>query len=93
VFEKRVLSRIFDPKRDEVIGEMRKLHNEELNDLFCLPCFIRAIKSRMRWVEHVAYMWRGEVHTGLWWGNLRERDPLEDPGIDGRTIVRLVFRK
>jgi len=46
VFEKRVLRRIFGPKRDEVIGEWRKLHKEELNDLYCSPNIIRVIKSR-----------------------------------------------
>jgi len=38
-------------------------------------------------------MGRGEAYTGLWWGNLRERDHLEDPGVDGRTILRWIFRK
>jgi len=47
------------------------------------------IKSRrMRWVGHVACMGRGEVYTWFWWGNLTERDCLEDPGIDGRIILR-----
>jgi hypothetical protein len=57
VFENSVLRRIFGPKRDEVTGEWRKLHNEELNDLYCSSNIIRVIKSRrMRWVEHVACM-------------------------------------
>jgi len=60
VFENRVLRRIFGPKRDEVTGEWRKLHNEELNDLYCSPNIVRVIKlRRMRWVGHVASMGRG----------------------------------
>jgi hypothetical protein len=57
VFEIRVLKRVFGPKRDEVTGEWRKLHNEELNDLYSLPNIVRMVKSRrMRWVGHVARM-------------------------------------
>ena len=50
VFENRVLRKLFGPKRDEVTGEWRKLHNEELNDLYSLPNIVRVVKSRrMRW--------------------------------------------
>ena len=55
VFEKRVLRRIFGPKRDEVTGEWRKLHNMELNDLHSLPNIVRVMKSiKMKWLGHVA---------------------------------------
>ena len=77
MFENRVLRRIFGPKKNEVTGEWIKLHNEELHDLYCSPNIFRAIKSRrMRWAGHVVRMGRGEACTGLWWGNLRERDHL-----------------
>jgi hypothetical protein len=57
VFQNRVLRKIFGPKRDEVTGEWRKLHNEELRDLYSSPSVIRIIKSRrMRWVGRVAHM-------------------------------------
>jgi len=57
VFENRVLRRIFGPKRDEVTGKWRKLRNEELNVLYCLPNIVQVIKSRrMRWAEHVVRM-------------------------------------
>jgi hypothetical protein len=65
VFENRVLRRIFGPKRDEVMGGWRKLHNEELRDLTSLPNISRIIKPRrMRWAGHVALMGRRGMHIG-----------------------------
>jgi hypothetical protein len=85
---------VFGPKRDQVIVEWRKLHNDELNDLYSLPSIVRVEKSRrMRWAGHVARMGRGEVCTGFWWGSLRERDHWRDPDVDGRIILRWIFRK
>jgi hypothetical protein len=65
VFENRVLRRIFGPRRDEVTGGWRKLHNEELHNLFSSPSINRIIKCRrMRWAEHVARMGRRGMHIG-----------------------------
>jgi hypothetical protein len=74
VFENRVLRRIFGPKRDEVTGEWRKLHNEELRDLYSSPIIIRIIKPRMRWAGHVARTGGIGTRIGYWWEIQRERD-------------------
>ena len=67
MFENRVLRRVFGPKRDEVIWELKKLYNEELRDLYSLPNIVRVVKSRrMRWAGHLARMGEGRgVHRVL----------------------------
>jgi len=93
-FENRILRRMFVPMRDEVTRERRKLQNEELINLYSSPNIARVIKwRRLRWAGHVARMGRGEVYTGFWWGNLRERDHLGELGLDGRIILKWIFRK
>jgi hypothetical protein len=75
VFVNKVLRSIFGPKRDEVTGGWRKLHNKELHGLYSSPSIIRIIKSRrMRWAGHVARMGKREMRIGYWWERERERD-------------------
>jgi hypothetical protein len=75
VFEKRELRGIFELKRDEVTGGCRKLHNEELHNLYSSPSIIRMIKSRkMRWARHRARTGRRGMHIGYWWESQKERD-------------------
>jgi hypothetical protein len=78
VFENRVLRRIFGPKRDKVIGEWRKLHNEELNNLYCSPNIAGVIKSRrVRWAGHVARMGQRRGVYRILVGKPEGRRPLE----------------
>jgi len=94
VFGNSALRRIFGPKRDEVTREWRKLHNGKLNYLYCSPNIVWVIKSRrMKRAGRVARMGdRRGVYRALV-GKLRERDHLGDPGVDGRIILRWIFRK
>ena len=94
VFENMVLRRIFGPKRDEVAGEWRRLHNEELNDLYSSSNIVRVIKSRrMRWSGHVAHMGEERGSIGPWWGTRRERDHWGDLGVDGWIILGSISRR
>jgi hypothetical protein len=73
VFENMVLRRIFGNRRDEVTAEWRRLHNEEINDLYSFPNIVWLIKwRRMGWAGHVARMGQGRGCIGSWWGNRRE---------------------
>jgi hypothetical protein len=66
VFDNRVVRRIFGSKRDEVTLKWKKLHNEELSDLYCSPNIVQVIKSRkMRWAENVLRMGRREAYAGF----------------------------
>jgi hypothetical protein len=79
VFENRVLRRIFGPKWDEVTGEWRKLHNEELNGLYSLLNIVRVIKSRMGWAGHVARMGEGRGVYRVLVGKPEGKSPLGTP--------------
>ena len=76
-------------------AECRKLHNEEFNDLHPSPNIVRVIKIEKNEMGVACSAYGGEKRRiqGFWWGNLRERDHLGDPGVDGRIIFRLIFRK
>jgi hypothetical protein len=80
---------------DDVKSEWRKLHNKELNDLYCTPNIVRVLKSNKSEMGETCSA-NGEDYwriKGFWWGNVRERDHLGDPGLDGRIILRWNFRK
>ena len=88
-----VLRRVFGPKRDEVTGEWRKLHNEEFRDLYSLPNIVRVVKSkRMRLVGHVAHMGEGRGVHRILVGKPEGKNHWGDLDIDGK-ILRWIFGK
>jgi hypothetical protein len=94
VFENRVPRKTFGPKRLEVRGGWRKLHNEPHD---CIPCnVIWVIKSwKMRWMGHVAHMAekRGEMHTEFWLEILKKWNCLENLSLPSRTVLKWILKK
>ena len=85
---------MFGPKRDEVTGEWRKLHNEELSDLYSVPNIVRVVKSRrMRWAGHVARMGQGRRVYRVLVGRPEGKRPLGRPRRRWGIILRWIFRK
>jgi hypothetical protein len=83
-----VLRKIFGRKRDEVTGEWRKLHDEELYDLYSSQYIIRGMESRrMRSAAHVAC-----TGTGSWWENPRDKDRFVDLDLDGKIILKCILK-
>ena len=94
VFESRVLRRIFRPRKDKVTREWRKLHNEELNDLYSSPNIVQVIKlRRMRWAGHVAHMGeKGGAYRVLMWKPEGKR-PLERPRLRQEDNIKMDLRE
>jgi hypothetical protein len=85
---------VFEPKRNDVTRECSKLHNEELNELYSPPNIFRVIKSRrMRWAEHVARTGERSGAYSILVGKYEGKSHLGDPDVDGRILLRWIFRK
>jgi hypothetical protein len=94
VFENRVLRRIFGPKRDEVTGEWRKMHNEELHNLYSYPDIFRQVKSRrMRWAGHMARMGEERKVYKVLVGNPEGKRPLGRPRRRWEDVIRMDHRE
>jgi hypothetical protein len=94
VFENRVLRRIIGPKRDEVTGEWRRLHDNELNDLYCSPNIVWVVKSRqMRWAGHVARMGEDRVVHRVLVGKPEGKRPLGRPRRRWEDNTEMEIRK
>ena len=94
VFENRALRRVFVSKKDEVPEEWRKLHSEELSDLYSLPNIVRVVKSRkMRWAGHVARMGEGRGVRRIMMGKPEGKRPLGRPRREWEDNIKMDLQK
>ena len=94
MFENRVLRVVLGPKMDEVIWEWRKLHSEELNDLYPLPNIVRVVKSRrMRWAGHVVRMEKDRAVHRVLVGKLEGKRPLGRPQCRWEYNIKIDLQK
>jgi hypothetical protein len=83
---------LFGLKREKESGEWRKLHTAELNDMNSSTHF-SDFKFEKNEMGRACSAYGGEVHSGFWWGNLREKEHLDDTGVNGRKRLRWIFRQ
>jgi hypothetical protein len=89
---KTALKRIFEPQRDEVLGGWRKLHNEELHNLYSSPSIIRIIKlRRLSWTGHVTCMGRRGRHIERWWESQKERYHKGNQDMGWKIILKWIL--
>jgi len=94
VFENGVLRRLFGHERDEVTGEWRKLHNKELNDLYCSPNIVRVIKWKiMRWAGHLARMGKGRGVYRVLVGKHEVKRPLGRPRRGWKDNIKMYLQE
>jgi hypothetical protein len=94
VFENRVLRRTFEPKRDKVKEEWRRLHNKEFYALYFSPSINRVMKSRrLKWAGHVARMGEKRGAYRVLVGKPEGKNHLENPGVDGKIILKWIIKK
>jgi hypothetical protein len=89
----RVLRRIFGPKRAELEGGWRRLHNEEVHNSYALPNVIRVIKSRMRWEGHLARTGEMRNPCNIFVENVKGRGHSEDVDVDGKVLLECILVK
>jgi len=89
-FKSMALKMIFEPKRDKVTSEWRRIHNEDIYNVYSTPNITRAVKlGRKRWARHAARIrGRGQMRAWFWCGNLRQVCRAENLGVDGSIILK-----